>query len=311
MTIASEIDRLQCAKADICTAIENKWVIVWNITLDNYADCIDAIQTDWRPSIDFLLIWWGWWWGINWGGNYSNFYWGWWGWAWWVVEWCWAKLEDWCYNIVIWGWWFPCGNLSPQYINWWNSCFWDIVACWWWGWGSQTPGYAWCNWGSWWWWPGFINGWSYMCWWAWCVGQWYNGWKWCYICFWYRCNKWAWWWGWWAGWAWCDWVLDTWNNCGKWWDGWIWIMSDIEWEMKCYAGWWWGWAGAEGNFIPWCNWGGLYWSWWNAWTAWCKWVFIIRYPSSCWYNIFGWDCCYECNWKCIHIFTQDWTLTVN
>ena len=42
MTIASEITRLQNDKAAICTAIENKWVTVGNVTLDDYASCIDA-----------------------------------------------------------------------------------------------------------------------------------------------------------------------------------------------------------------------------------------------------------------------------
>lgn len=45
MTIASEISRLQTAKADIKTAIENKWVEVWSsIKLDYYHDYIDQIE---------------------------------------------------------------------------------------------------------------------------------------------------------------------------------------------------------------------------------------------------------------------------
>ena len=44
MTISSEITRLQWAKSDIKTAIENKWVTVpSNITIDEYAPYIDKI----------------------------------------------------------------------------------------------------------------------------------------------------------------------------------------------------------------------------------------------------------------------------
>ena len=51
MTIASEITRLQWAKADIKTAIEWKWVTVpSSAKLDSYDDYIDQIQS------------WGWWW---------------------------------------------------------------------------------------------------------------------------------------------------------------------------------------------------------------------------------------------------------
>ena len=40
MTIASEISRLQCAKADIKTSIENKGVSVSSsLTLDEYSCC--------------------------------------------------------------------------------------------------------------------------------------------------------------------------------------------------------------------------------------------------------------------------------
>ena len=53
MSIASEITRLQQAKADIKTAIENKGVTVpSDATLDDYADLVDSISggggTDWE-----------------------------------------------------------------------------------------------------------------------------------------------------------------------------------------------------------------------------------------------------------------------
>lgn len=76
-----------------------------------------------------------------------------------------------------------------------------------------------------------------------------------------------------------------------WW-GWAW------WRARCHA-WWWGWAWCTASSLC-CL------AWWN----WCQWVFIARYPANCWYNI-SWWCKYECNWYCIHCFTQDWTLTVN
>lgn len=53
MTIASEITRLQWAKADIKTAIENKWVTVpASAKLDTYDTYIDQIETWW---FDWIL----------------------------------------------------------------------------------------------------------------------------------------------------------------------------------------------------------------------------------------------------------------
>ena len=46
MTIASEISRLQCAKADIKTAIESKGITISDsIKIDEYANCIEDIPT--------------------------------------------------------------------------------------------------------------------------------------------------------------------------------------------------------------------------------------------------------------------------
>jgi hypothetical protein len=39
-------------------------------------------------------------------------------------------------------------------------------------------------------------------------------------------------------------------------------------------------------------------------------VFILRYPTSAWYNM-TWGCKYTCWNYTIHCFTSDWTLTVN
>lgn len=55
MTVASEITRLQTAKANIKTSIENKWVTVpANATLDSYSWYIDQIEK-WDPRGDFLV----------------------------------------------------------------------------------------------------------------------------------------------------------------------------------------------------------------------------------------------------------------
>ena len=50
MSIASEITRIQNAKASIKTSIENKGVTVGNGTLDTYASKIDAIETGITPT---------------------------------------------------------------------------------------------------------------------------------------------------------------------------------------------------------------------------------------------------------------------
>lgn len=66
MTIASEITRLQWAKADIKTAIESKWVTVpANAKLDTYDDYIWQIQTWWALtsglSVAYKSTWWYFW----------------------------------------------------------------------------------------------------------------------------------------------------------------------------------------------------------------------------------------------------------
>lgn len=64
MTIASEITRLQWAKADIKTAIQGKWVVVpSSAKLDTYDDYVSQIKT-----IDDSPIW------ITWDVTYWGFY---------------------------------------------------------------------------------------------------------------------------------------------------------------------------------------------------------------------------------------------
>lgn len=298
MTIASEITRLQNDKAAICTAIENKWVTVWAVTLDSYAACIDAIEQWGSMKVEALIVaWWGS--GAN-GGSLSTW---WWGWAWWVIY-SQSLAIDKTNTVVVWAWWVS--------GNGWDSCINNVVAY---GWGRWWVG-TWCPWWSWGWW-GFDN--SCYAWWYYLgIMQWHCGWG-------SACRGWwGWGWAWWNGAAWA---------CRVWWGWWLWIISCIEWANKCYAGWWWGygyctiWAG--------CYWGGNWWKSWNSkwcnattcWSWWwgsgmsnCTggnwgwWVVIIRYPTNWSYWITsstGWNRCYVCNWYCIHCFSSNWTFTVN
>lgn len=73
MTIASEITRLQTAKADIKTAIESKWVTVpSSAKLDSYDDYISQI-VDWR----WYVIWWALSWTVitTWQWGWNNYWW--------------------------------------------------------------------------------------------------------------------------------------------------------------------------------------------------------------------------------------------
>ena len=309
MTITSEISRLQWAKAGICTAIENKWVTVWNITLDNYASCIDAIQTWWKFwYIDLLVVawWWDWW---VWE-RYN--YWAWWGGGWWVIIRCWYPiLSEWVYSICVW--WrrqnseFSDGCSTLLACRWWDG------ANYWW-----TRKWCWCPWGSWWWWSYNTN-----CPWWWCVAfQWHcwgNGW-----CCW-------WWWGWGAWWCW------AWGSGNNWWKWGNWILNDFS-GVGCYY-WWGGWWGTLSSWTPWAWWcwwwnwwpssqrwcnATYYWWWWgwgsvwwssasyNTWWAWCQWVVIIRYKTdgSCGVSPSStWGCKYTCWNYTIHCFCTVWTST--
>lgn len=278
MTIASEITRLQNDKAAICTAIENKWVTVWNVTLDDYASCIDAIEQGggWWISVEALIV--------GWGGAGCSCWWGWW--AGWVIHN--KSMSIWkATGVVVWA-------------AWCNSSLWNEVAYW----GGKWNFWVWCNWWSWWWW-----GHCYCKWWCWTIFQWTSWWGWGFYS----------WWGWgWIASSWCPWDW----SC-YWWNWWIWYVSDISWTEECYA-WWWGWwwwkAGWSWSYWGW-DWGGCKawcpattcWSWWwggrpsCAWWAWACWVVIVRYPTSCWYDLTWW--CKYCCWDyTIHCFTSNWVL---
>jgi hypothetical protein len=48
--------------------------------------------------------------------------------------------------------------------------------------------------------------------------------------------------------------------------------------------------------------------WWG-----CQWVVDICYPAdwSYWFSsATWWNCCYECDWMCVHRFTSDWTFCI-
>lgn len=285
MTIASEITRLQWAKADIKTAIENKWVTVWNISLDNYAACIDAISS-WWSSVEVLVVWWGWAWT-------QNFWW--WGWG-WVVKTL-FSISWWSATVTVGVWWTTKG------ASWWYSqvLSWDnkVCATWWWGWAYVNGGTSWSI---------YINStcvWWGNAWWTWAGAS----------------DDYAGWWGWgWAWWAWCAWTSWNWSDWWVWlyWYWWWWWgWSDRCWGTGVGAGvdWWGTWENrclkrfcCNANNYWW------WWGWWNRWTAcWCQWVVDICY-SIYWMSWFTsatwWNCCYTCDGMCVHRFTSNWTFTI-
>lgn len=307
MTIASEITRLQNDKAAICTAIENKWVTVWNVTLDSYAACIDAIEQWWGTEecyeLDYLVV--AWWWG---GSSACSTYWWWGGWAWGVAEWCCKQVpKQSMYSVTVWqwgkwwkywtSWWadtFEC-CLNSYWIGrcWWDSWFWTVIAKWWWGWGNCY--YPWFSWGSWWWtstmsissntnYSSWISGWAgiYPQWFQWAFPP-------------DKCSGWWWWWAWWPA------------ACCRWWMS---RASCISWSCKNYSCWWF-WSCCTASSIS-CQ-PTYEWSWWS-WIGRCcqacdgkAWVVIVRYPTSCGYN-FTWWCKYTCWTYTIHCFTSNWAL---
>ena len=289
MTIASEITRLQNDKAAMCTAIENKWVTVGNVTFDDYAACIDAIQS-WsgNPTVSlcYEMIWW-------WGGGWNCCWW--WGWAGAFLEWV-EILPLWLYDITIWAW-------GSAWNRWWNTSFNHLIAFGWWN-GGSLGGWGWA-WGSWgggscsWWWG------ATLMWYSW--GAWRSGTGACM----------AWWW--WGG------VASAW--CGspaicKWGNGWCGVCKHIG--ENVWAGWWGGWLAAGGSSNGW--WGGAtnsngwnattYWSWWwggssnsHPWGKWKSGAVAIYYPTDCWYCIEWWTIT-TCGDDTVHLFTSSDTLCV-
>ena len=271
------------------------WTCVITATCGEYSASCSVMAAKY---VDFLLV--AWWWG---GGWWTSQYtpWGWWG-GWGIIYCTNYTLECSTYPIIIWTWgsrWWS----WTAWGNWWNSCFGTIKACWW-GWWGGANYIAWKAWWSWWWGACGNSG-------AGAAGgnvswQWNVGWK---------AQVYSWWgWGWaWAAWRSCTYIWGTWG---------AWKAYDISGSSKYY--WWWGWWGSYsycaswtngcGSAWYWCYWWGWCWQQYNCWTCywwyWCPWVFILRYPTSCWYDMSGWTK-YTCWDYTIHCFTSSWTLTVN
>lgn len=284
--------------------------------------------------VDLLLVWWwaGWWCATSW---YCRW---WWGWGWWWITYCSNfELTQWnTYNIHIWSWWWILANWCPSCVY---NNDWLLLYSWWWGRWWWTPNwnvYNACDWDWWWWgspWWKIYCWWQSLCWkWNWWVSTW-------------ACTIWWWgWWGWWCvGWNWCNWCASFWGNA-SWWNWWNWICTDISWELQWYWwwGWWWAWCKqySTDTILAWLwqhwwwNWwwcilcSGAYvlctsnnatyywwWGWWwhaywDWWWCWCQWIFVLRYPTACWYDITWW-CKYTCGDYTIHCFTSDWTLSVS
>lgn len=310
MTIASEITRLQWAKADICSAIEWKWVTVWNISIDQYCDCIKAISWHVYWYVDLLVVWW---WG-GWSRATDCFAWWWWGAGWFIYSHCLPISEnvESC-PVSVGAWWAMNCNWCPTYF--WNSTPWSEFYAYWWGawWAYSTAcnGWSWWGWG---WWR-CTNGWTGTAW------QWNKGGTWCY-------SYWWWWWGW-ANLQ----GRDSTYAC-RWWDGWAALANYISGGLVYYA-WWWGggtsrcctsstpwWSGGSGAWWDggtcghrWRN-AVTYWSWWGGgwwwtsnycWWAWCQWVVYIRYHTdwSDWIKPTStWGTRYNCGVYTIHRFTN-------
>ena len=350
MTIASEITRLQNDKAAICTAIENKGVTVWAVTLDDYAACIDAISSWGGKHIEYLMIaGWGWGWG---GSSWSNKCWpGWWGGAWWVMSWdfivTWNTL---C--VTVWCWWTRWG-VGAIWWTWGNSCILDTCSLYykeahgggWGGTANATPMAIGQNGGSWWWGGVTQYSWCFITWGKACGCLWEMGRSWwAYLgnttC---NCTVAGWW-----GWATSSWINN--NNfsgmscccCAAPWRWWLWLVWTWWWKTLCYAGWWgggtrtctnlhfwlgstWGWNGGDctscnGTAATTCGswwWGGAYvcsakiWCWWKGWG----WIVIIWYNCECkdcnWFTCATWgDECYVCDSIKYHCFTSDGTFTI-
>lgn len=335
MTIASEITRLQWAKADIRQAIIDKWVDVCaDLTIDDYACCINDIPTGWGGKIvDVMVVAW-WWWGGMRNYNTCKDLWWWW-WAGWYYEECKHFISEDSYCIVVWTWWGSNTNWNP-------SCFWnEIIMLWWWHW----DGY---DWGSWWWASWCANSCNYYCfiWWdaSACWILWWHPWG--DMAFYYdqrvHCQT-AWWW-WWACWKW-NWNLRyQCNQCHSWsfpWYWGLWVCNNFAWIVRCYAWWWWGGTMSSNNCYwywccwwwewwhwskAWCNattyWSWWWWAWYNSynnlnWWNWCQGIVIVRYPTDWSYGInsaTGGNTCRTCtiDWVqyCIHEFTSNWTFTI-
>lgn len=233
------------------------------------------------PFIDYLLVWW---WAT--GSDMANFdYAGWWG-GWWEVKLWTTELDINSRSVCVqiwagWGWFV--GWLCTVGTKWpWCPSYLGDIEAKWWCYCARTY-----NW---------MPSWSWCAWWAWC-NWWYASWGW--------------------GWAWWNWYP---YNCStkpwRWGDGICWYWIGWPWAMpsNCACRWCW-WDNANGRPADNYGWG---WGWaasWSYWGwCWCQGVAFICYKmdGSCWFtSATWWDCCYTCNWYCVHKFTTNWTFTAN
>lgn len=329
MTIASEITRLQWAKANMKTAIVNKWVSVADsVSLSNYCDCINAIQS-WGLDLLNVAVQ-SWWYAtISYPTN----------WSYWITDAAWGcKYTSWDYKVHCYteDWFF-----IPLYNSWDKAI--QYLAVWWWGawwvkwWGwwwevlcgvfvsnlSSFNIVVWCKWcyccTTWWWhsciWTKVIAHW-------WCKNNnsvWWMSWSWC-----------AWWWlygacaawgGWWASEAWCKWWICGSGTCYCWWSWWAgkyWYWGWWGWWSSRYRwgasdGWWCWWCGFSCPTLPTnCWWGGGWHCTMVARSNWAGWVVDICYPAnwSYWFSCATWWTKSLCDGMCVHRFTSDWTFTI-
>lgn len=286
-----------------------KCAYVWTTPVKCIYVWTTKVRPSW-PSIDFLLIWGGW--GGGTSGCYRNWAW-WWG-AGWVIYCLWYSVDKWAYCVIIGSWWVTCSGGNRRWTQWWNSEWNWLVAYWggwWWAWNTSAD----ISWGG----DGWSWGWSWSRyareWWKGCEWQWNDG-----GASEYRRS------GWWGGyssawckggaqyygWNWGDWLetdITGKVECFAWWWGW---GAYRYWGVNSY--WWWGWGGDCSWHVSGCPWTTCWSGWWGAQAnspwAWAWWVFIVRYACGT-VNVTWWDCCYLCNWYCIHCFTSNGTLTVS
>ena len=244
--------------------------------------------------LDFLMVWGG---GSGSSGTWtSNYYCSGWGWGGVMECFCQAIFDN-TYPVKIWIW-----GCAAQ--PWGNTEFYWLIAY---GGGKWTCS-TWQSGGS-----GSWGGTIGNC--AWGLGCVWQGHNWGRSCN-YGAGGWGW--GWAAGctapWT-CYW--------GAWGAG---YLSCISWEACYYAWGGWGagckWGGTWGIW-GWGNWGGgaanYYWGWGGGSNknstnggAWYQGIVIVRYPADGSYGFnraTWWNCCYLCNWNCVHIFTGDGIFT--
>ena len=215
-----------------------------------------------------------------------------------------CQVKSWTFiNFLLvwwWGWWYT------SWGGWWEVLFWTAsyplweeicVIIW-----TSWTGNGWCSkFGAIvakWWFCADFNGWES---WSWCTWWWYSS---------QENAYWGWWWAWWN---WCS------NNGWNWGDWGIWLCGYWGW----WAWWWYTWWGSStdwwgtSTWAYWCNATG-YW-WWGGWgrmayrTSWCQWVVDVCYliDGSCWLTCATWwDCCYTCDWYCVHRFTSNGTFCI-